>query len=154
MSLGIVVGGKYIQTLLDQNFNSDVDCTFVKFSNITEVELEYNNTNIANISKIKTYCYCKDYLYKHGPFQTQTYVVDNIRLCQSWFILYVKAYSVSIATIIVIPFINAILVLLLGWLTEFERNKTISLDKMSNISKIFLMQMINTVKKLFKIFRG
>lgn len=144
MSLGLVMGSKYLQQRMDKQISSDIDCSFVKIDNSTEVVEEYNNTQISNVTKIKTYCYCKDYLIKNGPIKAKNLVVDYVPLCETWVGLYIQAYSLNIGIIIVIPIINAILVIILRFLTDFERNKTVSVDKMSNIWKIFVMQMINT----------
>jgi hypothetical protein len=144
MSLGLVIGGKYLQQQMDKQISSDIDCSFVKFDNVTDVVSEFNNTLINNVTKIKTYCYCQDYLVKNGPLKAKDLVVDNVPLCKTWVGLYIQSYSLNIGIIIVIPIINAILVIILRFLTDFERNKTVSVDKMSNIWKIFIMQLINT----------
>ena len=144
MSLGIVIGGKYLQMQIDTKINSEIDCTFVDIQNVTEVVREFNDTNISNLTKIKTYCYCKNYLYNNDPIKTKNLVIGNVHLCQDWIVLYIQVNSLSIGIIIVIPIVNAILVLILKFLTKFERNKTISVEKMADIGKIFLMQMINT----------
>jgi len=143
-SFGIVIGGKYVQNREDKVFNSDVDCSFVDYSNTTLILNEYNNPNVANINKIMTYCFCKDYLYTNGPVAANDYTINNIKLCKTWVESYVQSYAINIGIIVAIPVINSILVMIFRALTEFERNKTVSFDKMSNIWKIFIMQMINT----------
>ena len=128
---------------MDNQINTDIDCTLYDVTNVTQVIQEYNST-ISNVSKIMTYCYCKNCLYVNGTSATQNLYIGNVYLCKDWMNLYLQTNSLNIGIIIVIPLVNSILVIILRFLTQFERNKTVSADKISDITKIFLMQMINT----------
>jgi len=95
MSLGLVIGSKYLQQQMDKEISSDIDCSFVKIDNVTDVVTEFNNTLINNVTKIKTYCYCKDYLIKNGPLKAKDLVIDYVPLCKTWVGLYIQSYSLS-----------------------------------------------------------
>jgi hypothetical protein len=56
---------------------------------------------------------------------------------------YIIFYSITIAIVIVIPVINAIISIVLRAVTKFERNKTVSEDYMGNVWKIFVLQFLN-----------
>lgn len=65
--------------------------------------------------------------------------------CKDWAGKFVGYYSMQVGLIIFIPILNALIVLFLTVLTDFERNKTLSSDFSSNMIKCFIVQFINVV---------
>lgn len=140
----IIIYAKYEQKLLNQDFNTDIDCTYIDFSieNVIE-EVAYN---IPKRDRINSYCYC-DYNYKaigySGTLDLKL-ATDGSYICKDWINAYIKYNSLTILIIILIPIVNTILQIVLRILTVFEKNKTLTEDMISNMVKLFIVQWTNT----------
>lgn len=150
-SFGIVIGAKYAQKSIDEEFNTSIDCSFVTYTDET-VLAEFTDDTIANRDKYLTYCFCRDNLINLGFDGTQELELGiGVKPCGTWLDLYIKSQSLMVGTIILVPFVNVILSIILAILTEMERNDSVSVNTTSSMWKSFLLQLINTVK-LFLIF--
>ena len=142
---------KYIRQDLDKSFVSNVDCHFVQFNNETEVFNEFSQ-NISKLIKIKTHCFCNEMLYNTTYCYTENYQINNTMICKDWLNGYIKYNGLTVGVVILIPIVNQILTWLINCkyiskvgLSKFEKNKKLSIEKQSNISKIFRFQLLNTV---------
>ena len=96
--------------------------------------------------RIETYCFCYNYYTVNGLKNTQNFTLpNNMQPCNDWGNQVFNQIVIEWGTIFVIPVVNFILSLMLRSLSSMERNKTKSDDMVSNILKIFLMQVLNTV---------
>jgi len=157
-SFAVVIGTKYAQTTIFESFNSNVDCSFIQYSQ-QDVLAEYTDSTIAERSKVITFCFCRATLISEGIAATESITLDgtDIQPCQDWLKLYLYSQSLTTATLIIVPVINILLDLLLTILTECERNKTVSINSHSKMWKSFFLQLINTVNIILiflKIFRA
>jgi hypothetical protein len=148
-SLGIVISEKYAQISLDKEFNTSIDCSFVKYTEET-VLAEFIDEAIPNKYKYLTYCYCKDNLINLGFEKTQDITIGlEVKPCDKWVYLYIKSQSSMIGIIILIPVLNVILSNILSILTEMERNDSVSVNTTSNMWKSFLLELTNTVRDIY-----
>jgi len=144
-SLGIVIGSKYAQKSIEKDFNTSIDCSFVKYTEESVLE-EFIDDSISNRNKYLTFCFCKDKLASNGLSGTKNYDLGNgVKPCDKWTDLYLKSESLMIGTIILVPFVNIVLSAILSILTELERNESVSVNISSSMIKSFLLQLINTV---------
>lgn len=58
ISFGIIVTGKYFEDLLNEGFNSNLNCDYLEYS-MDSVQQEYFDKKLGKKSRIKTYCFCK-----------------------------------------------------------------------------------------------
>ncbi len=144
-SFGIVIGNKYAQNAINQVFNTNVDCNYIKYTE-KEVYTEFTDDSINSRSKVKTYCFCQNTLFSTGYSETKSKTVgtSDTYPCKEWVNLYLYSRSLVVATFILVPTINAILSILLSLLTAWERNKSVSQYESSNMWKSFFLQFINT----------
>lgn len=142
-SFGIVIGEKYAQEDINSHFDPNVNCEYV---NPTEasVLLEFTDTSISANSRVNTFCFCRSKLISSGLTATENYTISNIYVCKDWLTMYLYSESLTAATFILVPTVNVILTVLLNILTEFERNKSVSVYVSSSMWKSFLLQLINT----------
>lgn len=71
--------------------------------------------------------------------------------CNDWFDKYLRYQTLKSILIVVIPSINVFIIILLTFLTNFERNKTVTDDLISNMLKCFFSQVLNTVVVLIAV---
>jgi hypothetical protein len=146
ISFGITIGTKYAENALSTNFSSNVDCSFVKFTEESVLK-EFTDSSIISKEKYQTYCFCRENLVNKGLSATSAISLGagSIKPCSSWIESYITSQSLTVGTILLVPLVNIILSFLLASLTEFERNQTVSINISSNMWKSFLLQFINTV---------
>ena len=144
-SVGLVIGGKYANNEIEKDFNTSLDCSFYTQPTEAEVMLEFNDTTLENRAKTKTYCFCENMLFDGNFASIRDYTLsDGSKPCSLWIDKFVQFYSLTVATIIVIPLTNSIIALFLREVTLAERNKFVSEDFIGNVWKTFLMQFFNT----------
>ena len=127
LSFGVVIVSKYSQDQISKEFNNNIDCNYVTFSELT-VRNEFLR-NKTSAERINTYCYCYDSLVNRGYTATSemTLTIDTaIHPCKDWVDLFIRFNSISGAIVIVIPVVNSILILFMKWLSIFEKNKTLT----------------------------
>ena len=152
-SFFIVVYAKYAQKTYVQKYNTNIPCAFVSDYNNTTLIANSLNTNVdVPVNRARQNCYCKAKLKEFG---NNIFEMDHLyastnnnidyNLCSDWLQLYLQYESLNYAIIILIPVINAIFIILLTFLTRFERNKNINDDLFSNMFKCFISQFLNTI---------
>jgi hypothetical protein len=144
LGFGVIVAGKILQDDVNEGFNLNLNCDYVSYR-IEEVTFELSSS-IPPKAKVKTYCFCKHMLDTDGYFATGNYVLPNTsnnQPCSEWLNAYTKSIIITYGIIIVIPFINAILKIVVVYLTQMERNKTFSDDTKSNMGKLSISQYFN-----------
>lgn len=145
-SFVVVVLSKIAQRDLDNQFNSNVDCSFYKEVTQADVLVEYNDAKIDKNSRVKLYCFCYENLLSDGYGDTKNIVLDgtDILPCKDWIEVWLKYESLNTAIIILVPTVNIVLTFVLSLLTELERNKSMSDSISSSMWKSFILQLINT----------
>jgi len=150
IGFGIIVSSKYFQDILNEEFDNNINCAFVKYSE-KSVITEFLRTDIPKRNRIQTFCFCKNLLNTVGISKAYVYAFPNVIVekqivtpCKEWVLAYLKFNSITYAIIIIIPILNALITVSLTKLTNVEKNKSLSSDKMSNMFKIFIGQFINT----------
>ena len=145
-NFALVIASSYFQNKLNEDFNTEVECHLISEPTVAEVQIEWNDVNLSDKAKIKSFCFCKDLLFSGSFLDTKDYKLpDGSQPCNVWMDNYIRVYILSLAIIVVIPIINAILNIILRYLTDFERLKSKSETIVGNVWKIFLMTFINTV---------
>ena len=98
--------------------------------------------------KAKTYCFCVDKIFKIGFSNARGYkLIDGkTQPCKSVTDNYLKYNAFTIGITILIPILDAIMIMVLTKITIFERNKTLTKEMRSVMAKVFLSSFINTVK--------
>ncbi len=145
ISFAVVIGAKYSQEELSKEFNTDLDCSYVKSSE-TLVRNEFLN-NKTSLEKVYTYCFCYGKLISEGYTNTTDYklsIDQSITPCKDWISYFIKFNSINGAIVIVIPLVNSLLIILMRWLSLFEKNKTLTAQLSSAMWKMFILQFINT----------
>lgn len=119
-------------------------------SNITQGDITLERSNLlvnwTTLTTIETYCFCYNYYTVNGLKQAQNFTLpDNSYPCKDWGNQVFNQIVIEWGTIFVLPIVNFILVLIIRAYTSTERNKTKSDDQVSNLIKMTLIQIINTV---------
>lgn len=144
VSFAIIIGGKYAQATLYEDYNLNLDCSTITATTDNLIS-EYQDKSLVTKEKTYTYCFCYNYFYDNGYSSTNDFtILTDVYPCKDWLSAYIKMTALNILTIILVPLINNIIFLVLRAITNFERNKTLSNDMLSNFFKIFIMQTINT----------
>ena len=146
-SFGVIIGGKYFQENLDQQFDNNIDCDFVTYD-VQSVYTEYI-LNMPSRNRVKTYCFCKNLLNTQGFSNTINYVLSyenrpTFTPCNDWVNSYIKYQAFTWAIILAVPIMNALIRLVITLLTQCEKNKSLRDDKVSNMLKIVVSTVINT----------
>ena len=134
------IGQKSLINKMDESFNIDIDCKFVKITSNDFKELEINKNKTTRRNDYKTYCICKKYYFENGFLLTK-----QISQCYQWVINYNTYYILTAVLIIVFPLINSLFILVLRLFITFERIKFLSQEMIGNTLKIFIFQFINMV---------
>ena len=145
ISFVVVISVKYSQEIVSQKYNNSIDCSYI----VTSVQLaldEYAVNSAASNDKIYTHCFCLDYLMENYYTATENYTPPgtNIKLCSSWLSAFVQYNSVYSLICIVVPIVGSLLILVMKWLSKFEKTKTLTEELTSSMWKMFVMQFINT----------
>ena len=150
IGFGIIVSSKYFQDILNEEFDNNINCAFVGYSE-KSVITEFLRTDIPKRNRIQTFCFCKNLLDTLGITKAYEYAFPNVIVekqivtpCKEWVLAYLKFNSVTYAITIIIPVLNALITVTLTKLTNVEKNKSLTSDKSSNMFKIFIGQFINT----------
>jgi hypothetical protein len=144
--LAVIAGGSYLQRLVEQKFDTNLNCKYIQYSKESAME-ESRDESIQGKNKVKTTCYCKDYYAQNGYSKTLTFsfdVDDSKTPCKNWMESYYAFQGISYAIVLAVPLINIILQKLLKFMTPLERNKSKTEDRVSNVSKIGFSTVINT----------
>lgn len=143
-SFGVIIGSKAAESTFRENFNINTDCTsFV----VTDQSLknEVLNTTLTSRERVNMYCYCQASYNTNGFDKTNSIeIIPGVKLCSDWLNYIITTNAINYGIVIIVPVINAILLIVLKLLTQFERNKTLAADLLSNFVKVFVMQSINT----------
>jgi hypothetical protein len=100
IGIAVIASAKFAEKKIENEFGTKVDCALITFSKeIAEVD----NAKNTLIMSPTVQCYCLDQLVKIGLG------VNNIKVCQKWFSLYLQAQSLNIGVIIIIPILNFII---------------------------------------------
>mmetsp|Transcript_26725 Transcript_26725/g.27770 ORF Transcript_26725/g.27770 Transcript_26725/m.27770 type:complete len:1347 (+) Transcript_26725:6-4046(+) len=148
-SFSVVVFQKYAQDQYVETYNTDMDCNFVPdHENYNEIVSQNKTIDDLELTLAKVNCYCKIKSEEVGLFEVNNFEIEQdgeiIYPCSEWFSLYLKYRSLQIGIILVIPLVNAIIVVMLTFVTYFERNHTLTDDLLSNMLKCFVTQFLNT----------
>jgi hypothetical protein len=150
-SFAVVVYGKYAQKQYVEKYNPDLDCEIVNnwkdyntiiARNRTLADVEYTNAKVN--------CYCNEKFFDVGLLNLKYYNITSdvnnqiIYPCNDWLDRFLQYQGLMYGIIIVIPLINAIVVIVQIILTNFERNKNLTEDLSSNMFKCFITQFLNT----------
>lgn len=145
ITLLIILFCKYYESELNKEYNTSIDCTFVNTNNVNEVMLEYNNPLYETKEKILSYCFCYSKLSTETiNVSSYTFPGTTIKPCKNFMDSYLKYTAISIAIVVAVPIINAVVVIILKLLTSFEKNKTLSSDMSANMWKMFIVQFLNS----------
>lgn len=153
ISFGIVITGKYFQELLDKEFDNNVDCKFIDYD-INSVRVEFFTQNIPKRNRLKTFCFCREKLTEIGIFKLYDFTFpenQNVFPCKDWLMAFIQYNFINYGIIFSIPILNALITYLLTKLTNYEKNKSLTEDKSSNMIKIFIGQFINTGIVIFLV---
>jgi hypothetical protein len=75
---------------------------------------EFEDDSITSREKVVTYCFCKDKLFSKDFNTVKDFAFsDGVKPCYDWVGYFIKFYSISIGIIILIPVINALIIVLL-----------------------------------------
>lgn len=146
IGFGIIVGSKVLQDNLNQEFNTEIRCEYVDYNSNT-AQTEFFNTLVPNRNKVQTYCFCQKMYNENGYSYTNKYSFPgrpNEYPCKNWVEAFFKFTAISYAITVSIPILNTLITFFLTFLTRFEKNKSLTSDKSSNMIKIFIGQFINT----------
>lgn len=148
ISFIIVVYGKYAQEQYISEYSTTVSCKFVKDFELESEVLKEIQSDLPTKSQVKLYCFCKEKSSELGLFAMTDYKFETISYdgfpCRAWFESYIQFVSLTNGIIILIPFLNALIIISLTFLTNMERNKTLTEDLLSNMLKCFVTQFLNT----------
>lgn len=162
IGFGIIVGSKYFQDVLNTEFNNEVNCNFVSYTD-TSVIQEYFTNDIPKRNRIQTFCFCQNGLTKNGLSYVYDYKfptianIPNVNIttpvypCRDWTTAYIKFNAITYSITILIPILNSIITFVLMKLTHIEKNKSRTSDKSSNMIKIFIGQFINAGLNLLMV---
>lgn len=143
ISFSIIIGAKYSQEILLEDFNTNIDCSYISYTE-TQLQEEFLDTQIDKKDKIFSFCFCYDSLFENGYSYTNEITIGGQLACQDWVSKYITVNALNAGIIILVPFTNSLIQIVLRFLTSFEKNKTLTEDMVSNMWKIFVLQFINT----------
>ena len=148
----VVIGyGKIALDDINSKANINLDCTKISFKDETKVEIEYSDPTLTSKQKTKTYCFCIDKLFNLGFSKTSNYKfpLTQKKPCTDIVDQYLLYTGFAGGVSIMIPLLNAVMIMLFTKITVFERNKTLTDDMKSVMAKVFLASFINTVSLLY-----
>ena len=145
ITLIIILFCKHYESKLSDDYNTNIDCSYIDTTDIEKVKEEYESV-IDQKEKYLSYCFCYNQLTAATAINLSDYKFPGteIKPCKKFFSSYLKYTSISIAIVVAVPVINAIVVIILKLLTKFEKNKTLSADMSANMWKMFIVQFINS----------
>lgn len=149
ITLIIIIFCKYFEQELNEEFNTNINCNYFIDDNANSHIIAEYTDNIPKKERVYSYCYCYNAISVTQIFKTdiETQSLPNrpdIKPCQDFVPTFLKYTAISTGLVVVIPIINAIVVIILKCLTSFEKNKTLSKDMSGNMWKMFIIQFINS----------
>lgn len=140
----IIISNQFEEEMASK-FNTNVDCDY--FSHATDLEVlnEFNSAKTSR-EKVLTYCYCYNNFKPTDIFSNELKEkkLGGKMPCADFVPTFIKYQAINIGIILIIPLVNTIVNIIFKGLTTFERNKTMSQDMNSNMSKIFIISFINS----------
>jgi hypothetical protein len=126
-------------------YNTKIDCSYLTTS-VDLMKSEYLKNPIPTRNNIYTHCFCNNYFQTNFYTATINYVIPgtNLKPCESWMVSFIEYNSVFIVISIIVPILGSVLILLMKWLSHFEKNKTMTQQLTSSMWKMFILQFINT----------
>jgi hypothetical protein len=87
-----------------------------------------------------------NYLVTHSYIETETFTPPGtiIQPCSNWLIAYLQYNSIFTLISVIIPIVGSLLILVMKWLSKFEKTKTLTEELTSSMWKMFILQFINT----------
>ncbi|MCQ2818082.1 MAG: hypothetical protein MJ252_12520 [archaeon] len=140
---------KEYENNVKKEYNTDVDCGYLSAQEdfLDKAKEEYQNKEMDTREKVNVYCYCYNQFTVKNFFKN---TLSSVKFegvegypCEDFGTQFVKFKAISLALIMIIPILNTAMTIVLQLLTSFEKNKTLSEDMSSNMSKIFTIQFIN-----------
>lgn len=141
----VVISSKYSQDAVSLKYNSRIDCDYISTS-VDLMKSEFSKNPVASRNNVYTHCFCYEYFQTYYYTATVNYLIPdtNLKPCEQWMSSFIEYNSVFIVISILVPILGSILILLMKWLSYFEKNKTMTSQLTSSMWKMFLLQFINT----------
>ena len=139
-----------------EKYNMNINCEYFEDDSSYSHIIHEFDTNVPYTQRTYTYCYCEnalslsqfiDVYIKKKPLPGR----DDIIPCKEYFLIYLKYLSISKGIAFIIPLLNILIDLLLGCLTSFEKNTTLSKEMSSNMCKVFFIEFIDSCVLLILI---
>jgi hypothetical protein len=115
-TFGIVILQKSLIDSITQDYDPNINCGYISHTE-NELYSEFLDSTIQRRSKVKTACFCQHYLATEGISKTQdfTFTLEgkSYFVCSDWMDSWIKYQGASTGVIILVPFVNIILSIIL-----------------------------------------